>query len=101
MATLSKDEARRERARKHASRSEECPCGRRVYGNGGKVSHYRKCAVYLERYGWPFNDGEKAALRQMAYEATAVLPVAERGDARMRFYREAAFDEARRRGLIS
>lgn len=35
-------DARRRAARVHAGRSEECGfCGRRVFGNGGKVAHAR------------------------------------------------------------
>jgi hypothetical protein len=101
MAVLSKDEARRERARKHASRSEQCECGRTVYGNGGKVSHYRRCRVYLEKYGWPFNEAEQTVVRQAAREATAHLPTAVRAVAWLRVYREACIEEARRRGLIT
>ena len=40
MAVLSQDEARRERARKHAKRTWHCPiCGLDCKGNGGKSSH--------------------------------------------------------------
>lgn len=40
MAVLSKDEARRERAKKHARRRHECSlCGRVTHGNGGSTSH--------------------------------------------------------------
>ena len=42
MATLSKREATRERASKHARRSHLCPlCGAKSRGNGGWSSHKR------------------------------------------------------------
>jgi hypothetical protein len=51
MATLTRDEARRERARKHARRSWACPlCGRACLGNGGKSSHKR---MHLRKAGYP------------------------------------------------
>ncbi len=43
MAVLSRDEARRARARKHASRLHTCSvCGHISKGNGGSTSHKRK-----------------------------------------------------------
>ena len=43
MATTSKD-----RASRHAQRSWTCPCGRTVFGNGGKGSHQRACRIFKE-----------------------------------------------------
>ena len=43
MATTSK-----ERASRHAQRSWTCPCGRTVFGNGGKGSHQRACRIFKE-----------------------------------------------------
>lgn len=57
MATLSKTEKRRERARKHARRSWTCPCGRVCRGNGGASSHQRACPVYDK----PRRDAERDA----------------------------------------
>ncbi len=38
----------RERASRHAQRSWTCPCGRIVFGNGGKGSHQRACRIFKE-----------------------------------------------------
>lgn len=94
MATLSRDEARKERARKHAERGEECPCGRVVYGNG-KAAHQRTCRDYLAVYGWPLSAADDAQVRQQLRD-THPDP-----DARLAAYREIRRDEARRRGLIT
>jgi len=51
-------EARRRGARKHADRSWTCPCGRTVWGNGGKSSHKRACPVYQELFPKPVSDLE-------------------------------------------
>lgn len=32
----------------HASRSWDCGCGRRCWGNGGKASHRRACVVHMQ-----------------------------------------------------
>lgn len=37
---------RTQRASRHADRSWTCPCGRTVWGNGGKSSHRRACLTY-------------------------------------------------------
>ncbi len=43
MAVLSKDEARHERAKKHAHKRHECSlCGIVTWGNGGSSSHRNK-----------------------------------------------------------
>ncbi len=39
---------RKGRASRHAQRSWTCPCGRTVFGNGGKGSHQRACRVFKE-----------------------------------------------------
>jgi len=57
MAVLSRDEARRERARKHSYHEWTCSLrGKRVRGNGGKSSHMRmhKREAHLpyESFGW-------------------------------------------------
>lgn len=41
--------ARRREAQKHADRYWDCPCGRRVWGNGGKASHKRACVMAIEK----------------------------------------------------
>jgi len=38
---------RREQARKHASRSFVCLCGKVCHGNGGSSSHKRACALWI------------------------------------------------------
>lgn len=94
MATLSKDEARRARAGKHAARGEACEgCGRVVHGNGGKTAHFRKCPEYLALHGWTFNTAEMAELRRIATET------AEPGQW-WEFIKAARMAEARRRGLL-
>jgi hypothetical protein len=40
-------QANRRRA-PHASRSWDCPCGKRVWGNGGKASHKWACVVAMQ-----------------------------------------------------
>lgn len=43
----------KEKASVHSRRAWDCPCGRRVYGNGGKTSHRRACKVWLTgEYLW-------------------------------------------------
>jgi hypothetical protein len=101
MAELSKDEARRYRASKHAKRREDCPgCGRTVYGNGGKVAHYRRCEAYLALHGWTFNAAEMTTLRRVARESTDHLPDGERLVAWLAFIKAERMTEARRRKLI-
>lgn len=41
-------DAKRARARKHASRRHTCTCGRVCLGNGGWSSHKRSCLTYKE-----------------------------------------------------
>lgn len=41
-------EARRNQARKHATRVHRCTCGKVCRGNGGWSSHKRACKVYAE-----------------------------------------------------
>ncbi len=95
MAVLSKDEARRARAGRHATSGEACEgCDRTVHGNGGKTAHYRKCPEYLALHGWTFNAVEMAALRQAATDST------DNADAWWKFIKAARMAEARRRGLL-
>lgn len=49
--------------RKHAERSEVCPCGRRVYGNG-RSAHFRACRYYLTEHGYPLDEGLCSAIRE-------------------------------------
>lgn len=48
MATLDSGDIRRQRASRYADRSWTCPCGRTVWGNGGKSSHKRACRTYKQ-----------------------------------------------------
>lgn len=59
MAVLSKDEARRERAKKHAKRRHTCSlCGKVTHGNGGRSSHrnahLRKAGLVRTFDAWLF-----------------------------------------------
>lgn len=38
----------------------DCPCGRRVHGNG--KAHQRSCDVHLRTHGWPLEDAMVAAI---------------------------------------
>jgi hypothetical protein len=40
----------------HANRSWTCPCGRTVWGNGGKSSHQRACRIWAEHHLASLND---------------------------------------------
>lgn len=67
MAVLSRDEARRARAAKHAERGETCACGRVIHGNG-RATHQRACEPYLRAYGWPLADATVEGLRAQLRE---------------------------------
>lgn len=41
-------DGKRKSSMTHAQRSWTCPCGRKVWGNGGKSSHQRACSIWAE-----------------------------------------------------
>jgi hypothetical protein len=48
MSKLYTADGKRRSSRVHATRSWDCPCGRTVWGNGGKSAHQRACRTWLE-----------------------------------------------------
>ncbi len=98
---LSRAEARKVAAGRHARRGETCPCGRAVFGNG-RISHFRACPVYLREKGWPFTQTEQQALLEVVLESLDdELAPAQRVAEINRMMDEAAMREARRRGLVT
>ena len=68
-------DGRRRSSMTHAQRSWTCPCGRKVWGNGGKSSHQRACAVWaesnlamLERILAMIDAGEMSSINRWKYE---------------------------------
>lgn len=66
--------------RAHAQRSQECACGRKVFGNGAK-SHFRACRTHLTERGYPLDQGMQRAV--FSYGGMGALHRAEHGLARM------------------
>jgi hypothetical protein len=85
---------RKARASAHTRHTRTCDCGKVISGNGWR-SHARTCRDYLKANGWPFTNTERDALmdgfREYIDEALE----------RIRALREAQFNEAIRRGLIT
>lgn len=99
MGVPSSGVAKSARAQAHAKHKHECPCGRVCWGNGWK-SHARSCVTYLQKYGWPWDEGVASALRANLRETFADLPVVERSKRVHEAYRRECIQEARNRGLI-
>jgi hypothetical protein len=43
-------DGKRKSSMTHAQRGWTCPCGRKVWGNGGKASHKRACRTWAEHW---------------------------------------------------
>lgn len=57
------DEPTRLRMRRaHLNHSTDCPCGRKLWGNGWR-SHARSCPDWLTTYGYPLAEADRQGLR--------------------------------------
>lgn len=53
-------DGRRRSSMTHATHSQVCDCGRRVFGNGGWSSHARACLVYRQTHGVFLGDADQS-----------------------------------------